>query len=106
MGVSSGISNYDGFCSGFLENRYRCTLGQSVVDYMLFHYFLSLVLTPIPLFFWGMALGRVITSSMQLRSVNSAILTFTFAIAGGTLGYFVGALFPVLIGIVVTAIGI
>jgi uncharacterized membrane protein YhaH (DUF805 family) len=95
LGVKSAVSNYNGLCDGFHGEEFTCTLEESVSNSLFGRYIITSFLTPIPFFFWGIAVGRVVISSMKLGRVIAFFLTFSLAIVAGIFGYFVGALFPI-----------
>jgi hypothetical protein len=106
LGIESAVSNYNGLCNGFHGEEFTCTLEESVSNSLFGWYLVTSFLTPIPFFFWGIAVGRVVTSSMKLGRAITFFLTFSLAIISGIFGYFVGALFPIVIGEVVKILGI
>lgn len=106
LGIKSAVSNYNGLCNGFHGEEFTCTLKESVSNSLFGWSLVTCFLTPIPFFFWGIAVGRVIISSMTLGRAIAFFLTFSLAIISGILGYFVGALFPIVIGEVVKILGI
>jgi uncharacterized membrane protein YhaH (DUF805 family) len=106
LGIKSAVSNYNGLCDGFHGEKFTCTLEESVSNSLFGWYLVTSFLTPIPFFFWGIAVGHVVISSMKLGRAIAFFLTFSLAIVAGILGYFVGALFPIVIGEVVKIVGI
>jgi hypothetical protein len=106
LGVKSAVSNYNGLCDGFRGEEFTCTLEESVNNSLSEGYLVTCFLTTIPFFFWGIAFGRVVISSMKLGRAIAFFLIFSLAIIAGIFGYFVGALFPIFIGEVVEIVGI
>lgn len=106
LGFAAAVSDYDGFCYGFTDGKFPCTLGERAVHEISFLSILSWLLPPIPLFFWGIALGRMFAASVQLRPALSIVLTLALAFFGGALGFLIGIHFADFLRAVVKAINI
>jgi hypothetical protein len=106
LGIASTVSSYDGFCYGFFDGEWPCTFGEVAVNNIFWMSLSGCFLPPIPGIFWGIAIGRVLVSSKQLRPAISIILTFALAIVGGMLGFVVGIRFTDFLSGMVKVIGI
>jgi hypothetical protein len=105
--VTKSVQRYDGFCHRYHMGKFPCTFSESIVFGISFLAPISaLLLTPIPGLLWGIAVGRLTSFSLKLGRGTSFFLIFNLAIAGGILGYFIGARFPVFVGIIVKILGI
>jgi hypothetical protein len=105
--VTNSVQRYDGFCLRYHMGKFPCTFSESIVyGISVVAPFSALLLTPIPGLLWGIAVGRLISFSLKLGRGTSFFLIFNLAIAGGILGHFIGARFPVFISIVVKILGI
>jgi hypothetical protein len=106
LGIAAAASSYHGFCYGFTDGSWPCTFGEKVVLNISYLSILFCLIIPIPFLFWGIAVGRVLSSFMKLRPAISVVLTFPLAIAGAVLGVVVGINIHYFLYAVVEVIGI
>jgi hypothetical protein len=106
LGFAAAVSSYDGFCYGFTDGRFPCTLGERAVNEISFLSIIGCLLTPIPFLLWGLALGQVIAASAQLRPLISGVLALALAIAGVPIGFLVGIQFVDVLRVIVKFIGV
>ncbi len=93
LGYESAVSHYNGFCYEFHGEEFTCTLKESVNNSIFAWSLVTCFLTPIPFFFWGIAVGRWLTPSMQLHPAVAIVLTAVLAITSGVLGFYVSFYF-------------
>jgi hypothetical protein len=94
LGVVLTILHYKGYCQGLNVNYFSCTFIEAIVIKLFMLTPINIFIAPVPFIFWGVALGRIITSFMNLGRGFTVIFAIPIATGSGVFGFFCALFFP------------